>query len=102
MQQGANRATPPAKKAASTEPVVSRSLMGLSSLQLRQLPLELASGKTARAEVLSVQQDQGTHRSPVVLHQRATGLLSDRHHVDGHRIRLREDCQGRLRVLAQV
>src|SRR5664280_3223793 len=99
MQQGANSAMPPAKKAASTEPVVSRLLKGLSSLQLRQSPFELASGKAARAEILSAQQDQGAHRRPVLLHQRAIRLLSDRHHVDGHRIRLREDCQGRLRLL---
>src|SRR5665647_1892009 len=102
MQQGANSATPPAKKAASTEPVVSRLLTGLSLLLLRQSPFELASGKAARAEVLPVQQDQGAHRRQVVLHQRATRLLADRHHVDGHRIRLREDCQDRLRVLTQV
>jgi hypothetical protein len=46
MQQGANSATPPAKKAAMTEPVVSRSAIRLTVPCLRESTLELASGKS--------------------------------------------------------
>src|SRR5680860_1789346 len=67
MQQGANSATPPAKKAASTEPVVSRSPIGLTAHCLRQSPFEFAPGEPAGAEVLPIQQDQGTHRRAVLI-----------------------------------
>src|SRR5665811_2592020 len=103
MQQGAKSATPPARKAASTEPVVSRLLpITDPTLRLGQSLLELAPREAPGAEVRPVQQDQRTHRRPVRLHQGATGLVGDRHHVDSHRIGLREGCQARLRVLAQM
>src|SRR5674476_38432 len=102
MQQGANSATPPARKAANTEPVVSRLLMWSYLPRLCQTLFELAPGKPAIAEVLPIQQDQGTHRRPMLVHQRPPGLPIDRHHANSHRIRLRQDCQGGLRVLTQV
>src|SRR5450759_980218 len=91
MQHGANSATPPARKAASTEPVVSRSPMGLTAQCLRQSPLELAPRKPSGAEVLPVQQNEWTHRRPVLFHQCPTGLVVYRQHADGHRKGLRQD-----------
>src|SRR5450756_866015 len=102
MQQGAKSATPPAKKAARTEPVVSRSLNGLTPECLRESTLEFAPRKSSGAEVLPVQQNEGTHRCPVFFHQRPTGLVADRQHADDHRKGLRQDRQGGLRLLTQV
>src|ERR1017187_10664535 len=99
MQQGANSATPPAKKAASTDPVVSRLFIGLTTACPRESPLELAPRKPPGAEVLPVKQNQGTHRRPVLIHECAARLVADRQHIDGQRKRLRKDRQGRLRVL---
>src|SRR5665647_2131741 len=90
MQQGANSATPPAKKAARTEPVVSRSVNGLTPECLREPTLELAPRKPSGAEVLPVQQNERTHRRPVLFHQFPTGLVADRQHADGHRKGLRQ------------
>src|SRR5665647_3866686 len=98
MQQGANSATPPAKKAASTEPVVSRSPICLTAHGLRQSPFELAPGEPAGAEVLPIQQDQGTHRGAVLIHQSATRLVADGQHMDGHRIGLRPVSYTHLRA----
>src|SRR5664280_1162953 len=98
MQQGANSATPPAKNAARTEPVVSRSPIDLTDPHLFQPPLELAPGQSPGAEVLTVQQNQGTHRRPVPGHQRTTIQAADRQYVDRHRIPLAEYCQGGLRI----
>src|SRR5665647_2340114 len=102
MQQGANSATPPAKKAARTEPVVSRSPNGLTPECLRESTLELAPRKPSGAEVLPVQQNEWTHRRPMLFHQFPTGLVADRQHADGHRKGLRQDRKRGLGVLAQV
>src|SRR5450759_5294472 len=93
MQHGANSATPPAKKAASTESVVSRSPMGLTAQCPRETTLEIAPRKPSGAEVLPVQQNERTHRRPVFFHQCPTGLVADRQHADGHRKGRAQDCE---------
>jgi hypothetical protein len=88
MQQGANRATPPAKNAARTDPVVSRSPTAQPAL--------------AVAEELTVHQDQRAHRRPVYLHQ---PLPDPTVHVDGlhdHLVRARQIGEGPVRVLTEV
>src|ERR1035437_3012383 len=98
MQQGANSATPPAKNAARTDPVVSRSPIDLTDPRSFQPPLVLAPGQPPGAEVLPVQQDQGTHRVPVPGHQRTTIHAADRQYLDGHRVPVSESFQGRNSV----
>src|SRR5665647_1456743 len=102
MQQGANSATPPAKKAARTEPVVSRSANSFTAPCLHESALELASRKPSGAEVLAVQQNEWTHRRPVFFHQCPTVLVADRHHMDPHRKGPRQGRESGLGVVTQV
>src|SRR5690606_11157950 len=79
MQHGANRATPPAKKAASTEPVVSRSPMAALRAGVRgfahvaeaadQDPLQLAAREASVAEEGVIDEDERAHRRPMPRHQ---------------------------------
>src|SRR5664280_1867391 len=98
MQQGANSATPPAKNAARTDPVVSSSPIDLTDPRFFQPPLKLAPRQPPGAEVQPVQQNQGTHRSPVPGHQHTTIHAADRQYLDGHRVPVSEYCQGGLRI----
>ncbi len=59
MQQGAKRATPPAKKAARTEPLVSRLPIVLAPQPLGEAALELAPGQPAPSDQLAVDEHQG-------------------------------------------
>lgn len=70
MQQGANSATPPAKNAARTPPVVRRSPTGAhlgkgSGASAIKERLELAAGQPACGEVAAVDNHQGVHRRSV-------------------------------------
>ncbi len=95
MQHGANRATPPAKNAARTDPVVSRSPTAPAPSGYRvsdggavaagEDVGELAARETPVGEERAVEEHQWAHRGPVLGHQHPPGVAPgiNRVHDDG-------------------
>lgn len=111
MQHGAKSATPPAKNAASTEPVVSRSPTGATTSRqqgiggakaLLEKLGELSARESTVAEEGGVDQDQRAHRGPVPRHQLTPCLRADVDGVHDQGEVDREGNEGSLRVDAEV